>query len=321
MYQYIIRRILQSIPTLLGITVFVFLIINAAPGNPMSHLVDPNMTGEDRANRLEALGYYDPLPVRYATWITEAVQGNLGYSTRYSRPVTQLISTRIVPTFLLTFSSMFISVLIAVPIGVFSSTRQYSKMDYFLTVLAMAGISIPVFFLAILGLRLFAFDLGWVPLGGMVTAGRVHTGFFDYALDVLHHLIMPLAVLSAANIATYMRYTRSSMLEVVRQDYIRTARAKGLSEKVVIYKHALRNALIPVVTVFGLSLPFLFSGAVITETVFTWPGMGILNVEAVGTRDYPLLMGINLFLAILVLLGNLLADIMYAVVDPRIRYN
>jgi peptide/nickel transport system permease protein len=321
MKQYILRRLLQLIPTLLGITFLVFIIITAAPGNPLSNLVDPSISPADLARRTEQLGLNNPWYVQYFTWLKETASGNLGYSIRYKRPVVDLIQTRIWPTFLLSFTSLFLSFIIAVPIGVLSATRQYSKIDYLFTVFAMTGLSIPVFFFGIAMIKLFAFDIRLFPIGGMVTAGLRHANWLQYAQDVGKHLVLPLVVLSLVGIASYTRYTRSCMLEVIRQDYVRTARAKGLSERVVIYKHALRNALIPVITILGLSLPAIFSGAILTETVFVWPGMGLLNVEAVTTRDYPLLMGINLFLAILVLLGNLLADLLYAVVDPRIRYD
>ena len=321
MYKYLLRRLAQMLPTLLGITVFVFLIFNAMPGHPLSHMVDPSMSADDIAHRLDQLGYNNPLPHRYATWMKETLSGNLGYSTRYKRPVVDLIRARLGPTLLLTFSSMLISVVVAVPLGVLSATRQYSKTDYVFTVLAMGGVSIPIFFLGVVFIKFVSFDLGLLPLGGMVTAGRTHPNFLAYALDVGRHMIAPLAVLSVAGVASFMRFTRSSMLEVIRQDYIRTARAKGLSEKVVIYKHALRNAMIPVITMLGLTVPFLFSGAVLTETVFVWPGMGVLNLNALQQNDYPLLMGINLFFALMVLVGNLLADVLYAVVDPRIRYD
>ncbi len=320
-YQYILRRILQIIPTLIGITFLVFLIINAAPGNPLSHLIDPTISPEAIDLRLEQLGLDQPVHMRYITWVGELLDGNLGYSTRFKRSVVDLIQVRLWPTFLLSFSAIIISFIVAVPIGILSATKQYSKTDYIATVFSMIGLSIPVFFLGIVLIKFLAFEIRLFPIGGMVTVGARHPDLFTYLLDVGRHLVLPLVVLSSAGTASFVRYTRSSMLEVVRQDYIRTARAKGLSEKVVIYKHALRNALIPIITILGLSLPAIFSGAILTEAVFVWPGMGSLNVDAVTFRDYPLLMGINLFLAVLVLLGNLLADIFYAVADPRIRYD
>ncbi len=321
MKQYILRRILILIPTIIGITFLIFLIINAAPGTPLSGLIDPTVSQADLARRAEQLGLNRPLHQQYITWLKETLSGNLGFSTRYKRPVAELVQTRIWPTFLLSFTSLLVSFIIAVPIGVFSATKQYSKRDYFFTVFAMAGISIPVFFFGIVMIKFFSFDLRWLPIGGMVSPGVRHVNWVAYYKDVGKHLILPLVVLSYAGTATYTRYVRSCMLEVIRQDYVRTARAKGLSEKVVIYKHALRNALIPVITILGMTLPLTFSGAILTETVFVWPGMGHLNVLAISNRDYPLLMGINLFLAILIVLGNLVADILYAVVDPRIRYD
>lgn len=321
MRQYLLRRLLQVIPTLLGTSFIVFVIINAAPGNPMSHLIDPKITREALEAREKKLGLDKPLPQRYVIWLSETLQGNMGYSTRYRRPVVDMIQGRLGATLLLTLSAMVVSFIIAVPIGVFSATHQYSRSDYLFIILAIAGVSVPVFFLGVAMIKIFAFDLRWFPVGGMVTAGAYYSSWFEYVKDVAIHLALPLFVLSCAEIAMFVRYTRSSMLEVIRQDYVRTARAKGLSERVVIYKHALRNAMIPVITVLGLSLPFLFSGAILTEAVFSWPGMGTLNVTAVATRDYPLLMGINMFLAVMVILGNLLADIFYAVADPRIRYD
>ncbi|ACB86345.1 ABC transporter permease [Natranaerobius thermophilus] len=319
MYQYIVRRILQLIPTIIGVTIIVFLVINAAPGNPMSGMVDPNLTEEEIDRQLEEMGLKDPIHQRYWSWITQVIQGDLGYSFRYHVPVESLIGSRIGPTFMLSFSALFVSILLAVPIGVLSATRQYSKVDNLFTVIAIGGVSIPVFFLGILLIKFLAFDFQIFPTGGYPNLSDEN--FFTAIPRVLHHLILPMIALAAAQTARFMRYTRSSMLEVIKQDYVRTARAKGLSEKIVIYKHALRNALIPVITLLGLTLPFLFSGAILTETVFVWPGMGRLLLDSVHDRDYPLLMGINLFFAFMVMLGNLLADVLYAVVDPRIKYN
>jgi len=310
------------VPTIIGATFIIFLIINAAPGNPMSTLVDPNISAEAIERRLEQLGLNRPLIERYGIWLSEAVQGNLGYSSRYrGTTVSSVIQSRLGATLLLTFSSIFIGFIIAVPIGVISATKQYSTLDYTVVVAAIAGVSIPVFFLGIVLIWLFSLQLGWLPVGGMMRAGAQYTSWVHWVGDVIRHLILPLITLTCASTAKFVRFTRSSMLEVIRQDYVRTARAKGLAERVVIYRHALRNAMLPVVTILGLSLPFLFSGAVITEAVFAWPGMGTLIIEAVSTRDYGLLMGTNLFLAVLVIIGNLLADVFYAIVDPRIRFD
>lgn len=321
MRRYILRRLLSLIPILIGITFLLFLIINLAPGSPLSGLIDPNISQADIDARAEQLGMNDPILVQYFTWLEETVRGNLGYSTRFRRPVADLISTRLWPTFLLSFSALILSFIVAIPIGVFSATRPYSRADYLFTILAMAGLSVPVFFFAIMMIKIFSFDLRWFPIGGMATAGLRHPNLVSYYMDVGRHLILPLIVLSCMGTAGFMRYIRSCLLEVMLQDYVRTARAKGLNEKVVIYKHALRNALIPVITILGMSLPVIFSGAILTEAVFVWPGMGLLQVNALEARDYPLLLGINLFFALLVILANLAADIVYAVADPRIRYD
>jgi len=314
--QYIVRRLLQAIPIILGITVITFCIIHATPGNPFAHLVDPNISPDAIQQKLEQFGLNKPLPVQYYDWLKEMGRGNMGFSIRFQRPVLEMILERMPATLALTLSALIFALIFAIPIGIISATRQYSVLDYSVTVFAFMGISVPVFFAALIGIYMFSLRLDIFPTGGMVTAGEP----FAWG-DFAHHLILPMIVLGLLQLASFMRYTRSSMLEVIRQDYIRTARAKGLAERVVIYKHALRNALIPVITMLGLSLPSLFSGAVVTETVFCWPGMGKMMVNAVWTRDYPLLMGLNLFMAVLTLFGNLLADVSYALVDPRIRYD
>ncbi|GAH96026.1 unnamed protein product, partial [marine sediment metagenome] len=219
------------------------------------------------------------------------------------------------PTALLAGTTLFLSFLIAIPFGILSATKQYSLLDYFSTVIIFFGMSLPIFFLGLVVIYIFAVRFGILPTSGMKTLGIPFSIW-----DRIKHLILPISVLTFYQIAPVVRYARSSMLEVIREDYVRTARSKGISERDVIYKHALRNALIPIVTLFGLSIPFIFNGAFITETIFAWPGMGRLAVGAVFQRDYPILMGTTLVTAILVLLGNLIADILYAVVDPRIRY-
>jgi len=316
--QYVARRVLQAVPIVMGITVITFALVHAAPGNPFSHLVNPDVSPEAIQEKMEELGLNKPLPVQYFGWLKQLLQGNMGWSIRYSRPVAEMIGEKLGPTLLLTTTAMIVSVLLAIPIGVVSAVRQYSPLDYAVTFAAFVGISIPVFFLALLCVYFFGLVLGLCPTSGMVTPGQPYS-----FLDVLHHLVLPATVLSAGaiGVAQYVRYARSSMLEVIRQDYIRTARAKGLSERVVVYKHALRNALIPVITMIGINVPFLFSGAIITEAVFTWPGMGTLGWKAVLNRDYPVLMGVNLVFAVMVVAGNLLADLCYALVDPRIRYD
>ncbi len=321
MRTYIIRRLLQMIPVFLGIVVLVFFIVYNAPGGPYATLMDPRMTAEMKAELNEKLGLDKPVYVQFYNWGKEAVQGNLGYSTIYQRNVADVIEAYIGPTFLLTFVALLFSLLVGIPAGIISATRQYSKTDHTLTILSLIGISMPSFFFGLLLLQFFTIDLGWTPFSGMRTVGGSYPNILAYWGDVAWHMLLPVIVLGLGSTASFMRYTRSAMLEVIRQDYIRNARAKGLKEQVVIYRHALRNALIPIITLLGFWVPGLLSGAVITESIFGWPGMGRVAIRAAMNRDYPLLLGINMLLSILTLFGNLLADIFYGIADPRIKYD
>lgn len=317
MRQYVMRRFLLVIPIIIGVSICTFILSRMAPGDPLMHYVDPDFTEEMRQEMLERMGFTGPLYIQYLSWLREALQGNLGRSTQYrSEEVVNLIRGRMGPTLSLTLSSLLVAVLIAIPIGIFSAIRQYSKGDYAFTVIAFLGISVPSFFLALSLIYIFALRLGWFPMAGMMTIGRDGGDL----MDRLRHLVLPVTALSMMRLAAFVRYTRASMLEVVNQDYIRTARAKGLSERIVIYKHALRNASIPVITMIGLAVSNLFSGALLIETIFSWPGLGRLSYEAVLQRDYPVLMGTTLLMSIMVVLGNLIADLTYAFIDPRIRY-
>jgi peptide/nickel transport system permease protein len=320
MGRYILRRLLISIPVLFGITVVTYAIVSLAPGDPVSALVDPEQAAALGPGWLEQqrseLGLDRPLPVRYALWMKEILQGNLGYSFSDRQPVSEKITERIWPTLKLMLTVQLIALFIAVPIGIVSAVRQYSIIDYLATVFGFATISIPSFFLALGGIYLFAVRLRWLPTAGMQTIGEPPS-----LLDSLHHLILPATVLGLAQAAPLIRYTRSSMLETIRQDYVRVARAKGLSEGSVISQHALRNALIPLVTVIALTLPQLLGGAVIIEQVFSWPGMGTLAIKSVRARDYPTIMAINMIGAVAILASSLLADVIYAWIDPRINYS
>ncbi len=320
MQKYIIRRVLMCIPVLIGISLIIFLLVNAMPGNPFSHLIDPKMTVADKESMLRSIGYYDPIYVKYFKWIGQVLQGNLGYSIRYSTPVTKVIGERLPFTFVLSFLSLLVSTAIAIPFGVISSSKKNSFTDYAVTFISFFGISIPAFFFGLLLVKIFAVDLKIFPISGVISPGANYTGFM-HIWDMAKHLFLPTMMLSLLSIAQLMRYTRSSMLEVLNLDFIRTARAKGLSERIVIYKHALRNGLIPVVTMITLSISGLFSGALMTETIFSLPGIGKLMFQSVNNRDYPLIMGCTMMIAVVVLLSNLLADILYAFVDPRIKYD
>lgn len=319
MKKYIVRRVLQSIPILIGITILTFVIIQLAPGNPMQTMIDPKISPEELAQAQENLGMNDPVYVQYFTWLKEIVQGNLGYTVKTGEEVGGLILERLPATLLLTGTAFVLAFVIGVPLGVYSATHQYKIPDYLLTVFAFIGISIPSFFFGLGMIFIFALQLGWLPASGMETIGGDQSGIGAF-IDYLKHVSMPAIVLALPTVAVVMRFTRSSMLEVLNQDYIRTAKSKGLSSRLVHLKHALRNAMIPVITIFGLSIPFLFGGAYITEYIFNWPGMGSLGIQAIEGREYPVIMALNLFTSILVMSGNLIADLMYAWADPRIRY-
>lgn len=319
MQQYILRRVVVSIPVMVGVTLLSFLLVNLAPGDPVTALIDPVMRAEMGQEWVEErkrqLGLDDPMTVRYALWLREAVQGNLGYSLISGQSVAGQIGDRIGPTLLLMATATILGTLLGIPLGILSAVRQYTVLDYVTTVFGFLAISTPSFFLGLGLMYLLAVHLHWLPTSGMRTLGIP-----DSTADLLKHMVMPVAVLTMAQLPLMMRYARSSMLEAIRQDYVTTARAKGLIERIVLMRHAFRNALIPLITIIGLSLPELLSGAVITETIFQWPGMGMLAMRAVNARDYPLILGTILVTAGMVLISNLIADLFYAIVDPRIRY-
>jgi peptide/nickel transport system permease protein len=315
MQQYLIRRLLITLPVLFGITILCYLILSLTPGDPVQMLISPTTSQADLEIKRRALGLDQPAAVRYVRWLGELAHGNLGFSFSSGAPVTKRVGERIGPTLTLTVTALVLSYLIAIPIGVIVATKRYSWIDYAATFTAFLGISLPTFFLGLAGIYVFALRWPLLPVGGTETLGG-DGGLRDLAI----HLILPASVLAVAGAGALMRYVRSSMLDVLGQDYVRTARAKGVIETIVLRRHALRNALIPVVTIAGLQLPGLLAGAVVTEQIFEWPGMGRLTIEAINQRDYPVLMGITLVTALLVAAGSLLADVAYSIVDPRIRY-
>lgn len=320
MFNYTIKRLLQALIVLIGVTVVIFVLIHMAPGDPLLQSMDPSVSAEVREEMLEKIGYYDPVHIQYFKWVGRAISGDLGYSIKFKKPVSMVIMEYLPNTLLLGIVSMILSIAIAIPAGIVSATKKNSITDYIVTVFSFLGLSIPAFFFGLLLIKWFAYDIAIFPVSGMISIGKKLSGMSRY-LDILRHLVLPALVLALLQTATLMRYTRSSMIEVIDQDYIRTARAKGVKEKYVIYRHAFRNALISIITIITMQIPFLFSGAVLTETIFVWPGIGIINYNAIIGRDYPLIMGIMLLLAVIILASNFLADILYAVADPRIRKN
>jgi len=316
MISYIIRRTLMAIPLLLGITIISFAIIQLAPGDPTTLMMDPTLKPEDQEKFREKYGLNDSIPKQYMTWVGNMAQGDFGTSIiRRGVPVSEMIMNRLPNTILLMAVSTILAILIAVPLGIISSMRPYTKLDYTVTVTSFLGVATPGFWLGLMMIIFFGVKLGWFPTGGVSTLNAPFSIW-----DRIHHLIMPAFVLAAADMAALTRYTRSSMLEVLHQDYIRTAKSKGFKESKVVLKHGLRNGLIPIITIFGLMLPSFISGAAITESVFSWPGIGRLFIESAFTRDYPVIMGLTVLSSVFVVIGNLLADILYAVFDPRIEY-
>lgn len=324
MIKYILKRLLISILILFGVSVVIYGLVRAMP----SDFVDktfaniPNMT-DARLSELKALYGLDLNVVDgYLKWVGDLLHGNLGISFKYQQPVAQVIRDKMWISFFISLVALILELLVAIPLGVMAATRQYSKADLAVSALAMLGISLPGFFFAGLLRKLLSTDLGLLPFNGLVSSRLLpDADLWTRLCDMGLHLILPIAVLVITGMGSYMRFVRTNMLEVLNSDFVRTARAKGLQEKKIIYKHAFRNTLIPIVTLLGGTLPTLFAGAMITESVFGIPGLGGTAFEALSGSDIPFFMGFNMFLAVLTLAGNLLADILYAVVDPRIRVN
>lgn len=318
--QYILRRLAMVLPMLLGITIITYLIISLAPGDPVSAMINPqelNVRSDAELDQIrDDLGLNDPIPVRYALWLKEAVQGNLGFSYQSKQPVVHLIVDRLPETLLLTGSALLLAMTIGITLGIISARKQYSALDYVLTISAFFGLSIPAFFFAMLGMFAFSVRLGWLPVFGMWTPGEPNS----LNLDLLKHAVLPVSALAIPHVAEYMRYARSATLEAMGAEHVTTARAKGLRERVVFRRHVFRNALVPLLTIIGLSLPGLISGSFVIETIFSWPGIGMLGYTAIMQRDYPVQLGIALMAAVTVLMANLVTDLAYALVDPRIRY-
>ncbi len=314
MARYLIRRVLQTVLLLLVVSLVVFALVTQAPGGP-GILLDRNVGPAEMARMRAILGLDQPLHVQYVRWLEQVLRGNLGISYQAGVPVLEIIGHMLPNTLLLSAAALALSLVVAIPAGVISAARPYSATDHAVTSLALIGISVPTFWLGLMLIVVFSIGLGWLPPGGMQTIGAPAS-----ALDVGRHLALPAVVLGSANMALFARYTRSSTMAVLRQDYVRTARSKGLSEWVVVSRHALRNASIPAVTLIGLTLFLLWEGAVVTERIFNWPGVGRLAFTALTNKDYPVVQAIVFLAAISVTLGNLFVDLMYAYLDPRISY-
>ncbi|WP_062105480.1 ABC transporter permease [Bacillus niameyensis] len=316
MKGYVFKRLIYLIPTLIGASILIFFLYSLVPGNFVDS--DPNLTAERKAELYALYGFDQPGIKRYFIWVGNLLQGDLGYSLQFQRPVVEVLGNYIWSSFIVALASLVLTWIIAVIVGVVSATRQYSIFDSLATVLVFAGMATPSFFLGLILIKFFAVDLGWFPAGGMITTGSDYSGW-EYFKDIAEHMILPVMVLTMLGIGGLARYFRTNMLEVIKQDFVRTARAKGLKEKAVVYKHALRNALLPAITLFAFELPALFSGAIITEQIFNWPGIGAIYMQAFTVRDYPLLMGFTMFIALLTVISNLIADLLYGVADPRVR--
>jgi len=335
-FAYTVRRLLQMIPLLFAASVVIFTLLALQPGDPLDELrqQNPRITAEQLEQLRRAYGLDQPIYVRYFKWLGRAIQGDFGQSRTYATPAAQIIFVERLPrTLILSGAALTLALLVAIPVGIFSAVRQYSRADYIITFFSFVGFSMPIFFLGILLLFLFAVwipeRVPWFPKfpvqsisdfqWSQVLSGEIT--FFQFIGDWAFKLVLPVLALSTIQMASWTRYMRASLLEVLNQDYVRTARAKGLSERVVLYKHALRNALIPIVTLVGLAIPGVFSDTVTTETIFSYPGMGRAILDSLTDKDYNVAMAALAFLALLTAVFNLLADLMYAVVDPRIRYS
>ena len=314
MPAFLLNRFLQSVVLLVIVSIIGFTVLNLLPGGPMAQYgLDPGMTSDDLERLKEQLGLNRPIWAQYFDWAWRLLQGDWGKSFRDGTPVLSVIGRHLFATLWLMGSSTLIAIVIGTWIGIRGATHRYSLFDYAATIGAMVALSIPTFWFGLVGIYIFSLELGWLPAGNMYTIGD------GSALNYLHHLIMPSVVLALVHIAVWSRYMRTATLEVVGQEFVKTARAKGVPERRVLMKHVVGNALLPMITLAGVQLPSILTGALVTETVFTWPGMGRLFLDSLGYSDFPVVMGLLMFSAVLTIAGNLIADIVVALVDPRIR--
>ncbi|MCK9861699.1 MULTISPECIES: ABC transporter permease [Paenibacillus] len=316
MSTYFVKRLTYMAIILLAASFLIFSLYAMTPGDFITGNI--KLTPERKAELREIYGLNKPLIERYLTWMKNAVHGDFGYSLAQQKPVLTLFNQYIWNSFLLAIVSTFLTWLIAVVVGVIAAYKQYSWFDTLVMVLIFAAMSIPSFFIGLFLIKVLAVDLKWLPPGGMITTGSNAQGF-AYVKEVIHHMTLPVIVMTLLGVGSLTRYFRSNMIDVIKQDYIRTARAKGLTERKVLFTHALRNALLPAITLVGFELPALFGGSLIIEKIFNWPGIGQLYMQSFGLRDYPLLMGFTMFIAVLTVIGTLLSDILYHLADPRVK--
>ena len=312
---YALRRLLLAVPVLFGVSVLVFAVLHLAPGDPAAIMLGAQATKEDVVRLHRDLGLDQPLAVQYVRWMGHVLQGDLGRSIPLGRAVLPEVLLRFKATLVLTAGALLIAILLGLSAGIVSAVKQYTWLDRISMGVAVTGVSLPVFWTGIMLIILFALQLRWFPSSGMSSP------YGSGVADVLWHLVLPAVTLGTASAAALARLTRSSVLEIIRQDYVRSARAKGLAERAVIARHVLKNAINPIITVLGLQVGFLLGGAILTETVFSWPGLGSMMVRAIQARDYPLVQGGVLLIATTFVLVNLVVDLLYAVFDPRIRYD
>lgn len=324
MLRFLIKRLIQLIPTLLVISLLIFFVLDLMPGDPVQAYlgVGSEVSPERQEQLREELGFNDPLPIQYFKWLGRVATGDLGRTNIYNAEVSDVIFGFIWNSFLLNIFALIFALLIAIPVGVKSAVKKYGLFDNFFTVFSLAGVSMPTFFFALILIFLVARNVEWVPLNGMSTSimqVRGYDSLWQHITDIGKHMLLPVTVLTMTSLATLTRYTRNAVIEVINQDYIRTARSKGLKEKVVIYKHAFRNALLPLITILGMWVPRLFGGAILLETVFLWPGIGRVLLNGITSQDQSLVLATLVFYAVLRVAGNLIADISYGLADPRVR--
>ncbi|ATF92148.1 ABC transporter permease [Cedecea neteri] len=314
MNNLLFRRLLQLLPMLLFISLVSFLLVKLAPGDPVQAYITPRMSPDDIDRIRQSMGLDKPLPVQYLLWLKNLLQGDLGYSLIYHRPVLTMIVERIPATLGLMGASLLLAILLAIPLGLLAGAFKHRWLDHVLNLFAYVGISVPIFWFGILLITVFSVQLNWLPSMGMRTIGVA-----DSWLDVIRHGILPCIALTFYNLASYVRYIRSNTISQLSADYVQTQLAYGATRRTILFRHVLKNVLLPVITLFGLSFGELVVGAYVTESVFSWPGMGLLGIQAITSLDYPLIMAIILLSALMLIVGNLLADLLYRVADPRIK--